>query len=321
MTPDAPNRLIELLESREMPNIARATAALELGVYVEPEGDVIESLKRALGDRDPQIRAAAVISLQGMSGDSLIGALAPLLDDKTRLVRTEAARVLAPNQNELRNEERVAMKKAIQECIDAAAADSDRAAGHLMLGVLFENLDDLDKPEEAYLDKAEEAYATAMRIEPATAGPRTNLAAIYDRVAAEAAQRAQEATQAANQAEAAKQYENYGILQNESRRLREEELGLLERDALLVPDNAGIMGRIGLARHLGGWQKEAESALLTAHLLDPRNPDHAFRLAIYYRDTGRPGFALPLAEQLVEQRPNNEMFAQFLGELRQMVGP
>src|SRR5439155_12041608 len=98
-------------------------------------------------------------------------------------------------------------------------------------------------------------------------------------------------------------------------RLREEELGLLERDALLAPDNAPIQGRLGLARYLGGWTKDADAALLTAALLEPKNPEHLFRLAIYYRDTGRAALAAPLAQRLVKLRPDSRMFQQFAEEL------
>ena len=98
--------------------------------------------------------------------------------------------------------------------------------------------------------------------------------------------------------------------------LRIEELGLLERDALLAPDNAPIQGRIGLARYLAGWTKEADSALLTASLLEPRNPEHLFRLAIYYRDTGR-ALAAPLAQRLLKLRPDSRLFQQVAEELAQ----
>src|SRR5262249_51782730 len=99
------------------------------------------------------------------------------------------------------------------------------------------------------------------------------------------------------------------------RGLREEELGLLERDAMLVPDNAAIQARIGLARYLSGWMKEADVALQTAALLEPRNPEHLFRLAIYYRDTGRVAQAPPLVQRLLKLRPDSRMFQQFASEL------
>lgn len=314
MTPDAPKKLLDLLENRSMPAVARATAALELGSYVEPEGPIERALEKALEDRDPQVRTAAVMSLQEASSDGIVGALIPLLGaDQPRLVRTETARVLARIQNAgLRGDERVAMKKALDECFAAAEVDSDRAAGHLMVGILYENLQELDK--------AAEAYRTAIRVEPTAAGPRTNLASLYDQMIGDAQAQINQLVQIGDQETAARQFESIGVMQAEAARLRDEELGLLERDAALVPENAGLQGRIGFARHLEGWRKEAETGLLNAHLLEPRNPEHAFRLAIYYRDTGRPEMALKLVALLRELRPNRALFAQFEQELRQ-AGP
>src|SRR5204862_3967188 len=105
-------------------------------------------------------------------------------------------------------------------------------------------------------------------------------------------QRATQLAQQGSRAAAEKEIVAVADLPERASRLREEELGLLERDALLAPDNAPIQGRIGLARYLAGWTKEADSALLTAVLLEPRNPENLFRLAIYYRDTNRVGDAI-----------------------------
>src|SRR4029077_6937920 len=75
MAADAPQKLSELLASKNQPTVARATAALELGTYVEPGNPVIQSLYKALGEHDPQIRAAAVLSLQQEPSDATISAL------------------------------------------------------------------------------------------------------------------------------------------------------------------------------------------------------------------------------------------------------
>src|SRR5206468_2904203 len=91
-------------------------------------------------------------------------ALVPLLKDSTRLIRTEAARSLAlMNADRLRGEERTDFKKAFEECLDAADVDNDRAAGHMSLGILYENL--------GSLERAEDAYKTALPFKAASAWP------------------------------------------------------------------------------------------------------------------------------------------------------
>jgi tetratricopeptide (TPR) repeat protein len=310
MSADAPAKLLDVLSSRTQPGVARATAALELGAYVEPGSDVTQTLRKALEDRDPQVRAAAVLSLQQESSDSTVSALVPLLSDPTRFVRTEAARALALiGSNRLQGDERTTFRAALQECFDAIKVDNDRAAGHMSIGILSENLGELTA--------AEEAYKTALRVEPGSIGPRTNLAALYDRQFQEAQQRAMQLHQAGNRERAQNEFLAVADLPEQIERLRAEELSLLERDARLAPDNGAIQGRIGLARYLAGWRKEAESSLLNASLLEPRNPEHLYRLAIYYKDTGRPQQAVPLVQRLLTLRPNSRPFQQFAAELQQ----
>jgi tetratricopeptide (TPR) repeat protein len=301
--------LRELLADRQQPAIARATAALELVAWLEGSRDNHAALRGALADRDPQVRAAAVLALAQDASPPVVSALAKLLGDPTRLVRTEAARALAQSggASQLGPDERAAFHRALTECLAAAEADRDRAAGHLTLGILYESL--------GQLEQAEEAYRTAIRVEPRSIGPRTNLAALYDRRWQQAQQQALRLVQAGQRPQAEQALAALGALPLWIQQLREEELALLERDALLAPDNAVIQGRLGLARYLGGWGKEAEAALRTAALLAPRDPEHLFRLAIYYRDTGRPQWAAELARRLVALRPHSPTFAQLAAEL------
>src|SRR4029450_11050931 len=94
-----------------------------------------------------------------------------------------------------------------------------------------------------------------------------------------------------------------GPLADEANRLRDAELSLLERDALLVPDNAGLLRPRAWLRHLQGWRKEAGQAFEAAHRLEPRAPQIMFNLAVYLNDSGRPREALPLAERLGALQP------------------
>lgn len=309
MRPGADAALRDLLADRQQPAIARATAALELAAWLEGSRENRAALLQALADTDPQVRAAAVLTLDQDASPPVVSALAKLLSDPTRLVRTEAARALAQSggAGQLAPDERAAFHRAFGECLAATQADRDRAAGHLTLGILYESL--------GQLEEAEQAYLTAIRVEPRGIGPRTNLAALYDRRWQQAQQQALQLVQSGQRQRAEQTLAALGELPLRIQQLRDEELALLERDALLAPDNAVIQGRLGLARYLGGWNKEAEAALRTAALLAPRDPEHLFRLAIYYRDTGRPQWAAELARRLVALRPESPTFAQLAAEL------
>jgi tetratricopeptide (TPR) repeat protein len=316
MTPEAPPKLLDLLKDRSFPAVARATAAQELAAYIEPGSEIERALQESLQDRDPQVRAAALRTLQQAPSEGLVGAVIPLLRDETRLLRTEAAGVLARAPNRQFNaDERQAWKAASDELFSRIGVDCDRAGGNMMLGNLYQ---DLHQREEAAM-----AYQTAIRIEPHTTGPRSRLALMYEDEVAAAQQQLQQLAQGGNRAAAEKQLETISVMQAEATRLGEEELGLFERDLQLLPGNAGLQGTAGLARYRQGWRKEAEHALLTAHLLQPREPLHAYTLAIFYRDTGSPERALELARLLRRLRPESAQFGGFEQELRQQrpVGP
>jgi tetratricopeptide (TPR) repeat protein len=316
MTPDAPQKLLALLENSNMPAIARASAARELAAYIEPDNDIHRALTKSLSDRDPQIRAAATQSLQQSPGEGLFGKLLPLLNDPTRFVRTEAASALVrmPGQ-QLDSAERQAWKTALDELFARISVDSDRAGGQLMLGNLYQ---DLSEPTQAIA-----AYQAAIRIEPGTTGPRSRLALMFEDQIAASQQRLQQLAQTGGQESIAEELAGIAAMQADAAQLHEEELGLFERDVQFLPTNAGLQGTVGLARYRQGWRKEAEHGLLTAHLLEPREPLHAFTLAIFYRDTGFPEKALELARLLRRLRPDSEQFATLERELLQQrpVGP
>jgi tetratricopeptide (TPR) repeat protein len=316
MTSDAPKQLLALLENRNQPAIARATAARELVAYVEPQGDIHKALLEALHDRDPEVRVSALGSLQAAPSENLISAVVPILNDKTRLVRIETARALVGVRDlPLNADERQASRTALDELLAAVAVDNDRAGGHLMLGVLHQSL---QEPDLAIAD-----YETAIHLEPRTTGPRSNLALLYEDQVAAAEARIQQLAQSGDQDAAADVFASISTLQTEISRLNIEELALLERDVRLVPAVAELQGTVGLARYRQGWNKEAEHGLLAAHLLQPRDPLHAYRLAVYYKDSGRPDRALELARLLRKLRPQAEEFKVLEQELLQQrpIGP
>ena len=309
--PDAPQKLAALAKDRNQPAIARATALAELAVYFGPD-DVTKSLTAAIADRDPQVRSAAVMGLQPADPQLLLRTLTPLLADESRAVRVEAARVMSRlPELEFRGQERKDLLSAIDEAFAAADVDNDRAGGHLIRGVLLENL--LQSRE------AEGAYRTALLVEPEAVGPRGNLAALLDRRLEDTLARARQLVQSGNAPAARELLATAGPVEDESYRLREEELGLLERDAMLVADNAGLQTRLGLLRYLQSWHKEAERALRVAQRLEPRTPDYAFNLAVFYRDTGRPREALALVRRLLELRPEDPQFERLEEEIRQLL--
>ena len=85
--------LTNIAGSTSEPSIARASAIVRLGQFLSPQA--LELAAGSLKIDDPQIRAAAVSIIAGAAPETRRSLLVPLLHDKTRLVRMDAARALA----------------------------------------------------------------------------------------------------------------------------------------------------------------------------------------------------------------------------------
>ena len=173
----------------------------------------------------------------------------PLLNSDIKLLKNEAARVLVASgtyQN-LSSNEQTRINLALKGVKESLMAASDRAGAHLGWAMLCEG--------QGRFEEAVEAYRTAIRVEPKTTGPRSNLSSLLERIASQ---------QSPQQAAA---------LIKEADTLREQELPLLERDANLAPENASVQYRFGLALYLAGRMNEAMERLEIATELEPEIPD------------------------------------------------
>lgn len=231
------------------PAIARASALGELAAAGAFEALPAAKKILANNDEEPMVRAAAINLFMGAAPSEIRKSLIPLIDDKSRLVRSEATRVIVSSgaYPTLRNHEKTQVDLAIREVKNALMSASDRAGAHMGWAILCEG--------QGRFDEAVKAYETAIRVEPNMTGARTNLASLLERLAGEVprAQAIQYMTKVAE--------------------LRAKELPLLERDASLAPDNAGVQYRYGLALYLAGRMDEAMNQLNRAVELAPEVPE------------------------------------------------
>jgi len=173
----------------------------------------------------------------------------PLHQDQSRLVRTEASRVLVSSGTfqTLSETERTRVSLALREVKKALMSASDRAGSHLGWANLCE--------AQGRYREAVQAYETAIRVEPEMTGARSNLAGLLEGLASQ-----QPGPQA-------------GQLQQRADQLRQDELPLLARDADLAPENGSIQYRYGLALYLAGQMEQAMNRLELAVELEPDVPD------------------------------------------------
>lgn len=233
----------------QSPAIARASALNELAASGTPNAfpAAVTILKK--DSESPLVKAAAINLLMNAPPTITRRALMPLLNSELKLLRNEAARVLVASgtyQN-LSSNEQTRINLALRGVKESLMAASDRAGAHLGWAMLCEG--------QGRFEEAVDAYRTAIRVEPNTTGPRSNLSSLLERVASQ--QPPQQAT----------------ALLKEAETLREQELPLLERDANLAPDNASVQYRFGLALYLAGKMDEAMERLEKSVELEPEVPD------------------------------------------------
>lgn len=324
----AQSQLIKLASQREIPAIVQATALQHLASLDTRES--LDAARRALSSPEPQIRAAAIgryetelMALSATAADPrqlesiyrpLVRDLQPLLGDPLRLVRTEAARQLARVPDPVLREillggEYDRLEQVLAEYVDGLNANNDRAGSHLALALLHESRGDRRA--------AEESYRTAIALEPGMTGPRTNLAALLDGWAESQIQQRQASQSSVAPQEIAILSKSILAAQAESRRLRAEELPLLERDARLSPAATVVQYRYAMALYLSGDEARAEATLLNALQRDPRAESVLFALALLYQKQQKWDEAERQVRALLELQPDHEPYAQLLRELKQ----
>jgi predicted CXXCH cytochrome family protein len=294
--PDAPRKIAELLSRRgaAAPAIARATALVELS-RVDPVA-AARHVPRQSSDEHPMVRAAAATAAAAIADPGQrLQAVRPLLSDPVRSVRVEAARVALSVGPEAFSLAGGSLQKAAEELEQSLKESADRGGAHVALGIL-------DEQQRRY-ESAIQHYEDAMRVDPELTGPRTNLAALLESLA--------ESSQGPTLSNTSP------TLLQRAKALRDQELVLLARDASLLPDQAELQHRYGLALYLAGDLERATHQLVRATQLAPRQPDYAMALALLYQKRGFLEQALSETERWSRLAPEDPGAREVLSKIRQ----
>ncbi|MFG0261238.1 MAG: multiheme c-type cytochrome [Novipirellula sp. JB048] len=244
--PDGIEKMISLVQQPDevAPAYARASALGELG-----QAGITEALpiaRRRIQDQaeHPLVRTAAVTVYMNASVERIVKDLFPLLEDKARAVRDEATRVMIATGavRALESSRRSQVELAARRLKATLMNTSDRAGSHLAWAMLLEQL--------GRYGEAIDSYQDAIRVEPKSTGARSNFAELLDSLAEAGGPQAAEMSALAKQ-------------------LRRAELPLIARDAALVPENAHVQYRYGLALYLNGNEQAALEQLQRAVELAP----------------------------------------------------
>jgi len=280
--PDAAQKVLDLVKRRSYPAVVRAAGWRWLSE--NPTADVFDAAPQALQDPSPLVRAAAARVFEAMipTNDQLaeippaarraqaielrsqFDVLFELLEDPVRSVRLEAAEVLSRVPAELlpaisTGPQRESLQLAIDDLKHSFELLNDRAGGHSELALIHESQGDFRR--------AIAEYQLAIRVEPNAAGARSNLALLLEQMAAGS--------------------DNAEQLLTEAKKLRQEELALLARDARLAPEIAAVQYRYGMSLYLDGQHDKALAVLERAAALRPDIEQYALAVKLLREQIGK----------------------------------
>lgn len=298
--------LLGVAGNAALPAIARASALDRLARA--PTQKALAAAEKSLADPDPVVRMAAVSMVATADAATRRQYLAPLLEDRTRLVRMEAARALAgePEQG-LSPSQRAAFDKALAEYVAAEQFNAERPESQTNLGGLY--------LERGQPQAARAAYERAIAIDPSFVPAAVALAELARGGGDEAAAQAILQKSFSVNPKSGELAHALGLSLIRQKRLPEA-LAKLREAAALDPNDARYAYVYAIALHDTGRKQAAMDALRAALARQPNDRDILSALANYEVQDGDFAAALVHVETLAKLEPDNAQIRRFLAALK-----
>jgi predicted CXXCH cytochrome family protein len=303
--PQAPRLLAECIEDTQQPAIVRATALIAFARW--PGSQNLELAAAGAIDREGLVRLAALQALEGQGPAERAKVAVPLLADRLRSVRIEAARVLAGvPDSALPEASRSARARALEELLAAERLNGDTPEAHLNLGLIA-----LARGE---LEQAEREYRAALRLDPAFVPAAVNLADLLRQLDKEddALAVLTEALHVAPMQAALHHALGLALVRGGR---REEALASLGRAVELAPGDARLAYVLAVALQDAGSRDLALRVLERGLQANPNDLDLLVMYALALRDAGRIDEARAVARKLAADRPEDPTASALLREL------
>jgi len=302
----AASTLARVIDGPGQSALSRASALSRLAQ--RPTREAVGLAARALAIHDPLVRLAAIGVLAEAPVETRVKTLPPLLDDKTRLVRMEAARALAGEaESALPTSARASLETALKDYVEAQLFNAERAESHANLGALYGVRGEAEKSRAEY----ERAIVLDPSFFPASIALAETLRAAGDEPGAEALLR----KALVKNAEAGALHHALGLSLIRQGRAAEA-LGALAEAARRAPDNARFAYVHGVALHDLGERDKALATLRDATARFPSDGDILYALASYEVEANDAPSAMARLEALLRLEPENEEAQAMLRSLQ-----
>jgi Flp pilus assembly protein TadD len=297
--------LVQVVEGRTAPAIARATAASMLGGFAGTDSG--RAIDGALGDPDPLVRMGALASVRGGDPRTLLARTYPLLNDPIRTVRIDAARALAVvPADDLSAQQRSAIQSGLAEWRASMRVDEDRPEAHLSLGAL--------EAELGETAAAETEYRTALKLAPGFPATYVNLADLCRQTGRDAEGEKILLEGLRITPKSADLHHALGLLYAREKKTLEA-LAELTKAADLHPDSARYAYVRGVALYSAGETGKALAVLEAAYRRHTGDPEILLALATFSEKKGNRGAAVGWARKLVEVSPDDASAGRLLAQL------
>jgi predicted CXXCH cytochrome family protein len=287
---DAEKLLAAVAANGSAPNVARASALIELAPFISPAN--ADLARRGLSDPDPMIRIAAMDMLVNVPPAQIWSLASPLLSDPVRGVRIRAVNLLAAVPTDRQPQaDRKHFDSAAAELVVALRLSADRPEDRSSLANFY--------AKRGLTSEAEAEYKAALRLSPQFAPAAVNLADLYRRLGRDSdGESALRKAIIISPAVASLHY-SLGLTFTRMKK-PEDAIREFRRAYELEPNSARYSYVYAVALHSAGQRDEAMAVLKKTLAAHPNDRDTLLALIAYSRDSGDISGALAYANQLAQ---------------------
>lgn len=303
--PRAPELLANVAGDMEQPPIVRASALAALAD--SPANEWLSLLRKAAADSVGVVRLGSLRALEHQVPDVRAELATPLLSDRLRAVRIEAARLLADVPDASLEAKAVEPRaRALEELLAVERFNADTPEAHLNLGLLALRSGDVAV--------AASEYRAALRLDPAFVPAAVNLSDLLREQSEDDAAREVLTAALRLAPRQAALHHALGLALVRAGR-REDALASLGRAVELEPHNPRYAFVFGVGLQDVGSRDLALQVFARGLEARPHDAELLAALALGLRDAGRTAEALEHARKLAADRPGDPGAAALVREL------